>query len=384
MMKLTPEQQERYSRHLRIPGFDEAAQLKLREGSVLVIGAGGLGSPASLYLAAAGVGKIGIADFDRIERHNLQRQILYTDRQTGHSKAREAKARLESLNPEVHVVLHEQGIDPGNVREILRSYDVILDGSDNFATRYLINDATFLERKPLVYGSVFQFEGQVMVLNDREEAPCYRCLFPQPPKPGTVPNCNEAGVVGALCGIVGSLQAMESIKLLTGLGQVMSGCLMKIDVFNARFPSIRLTKDPACPLCGKHPTIRDIHPEDYAVPCALPDVVVEELAHLPMEVDLDQAKALVDAGQVYLLDIREPDEAEICQIQGSAFIPMGEVPLRVNEIPQDKPVIAYCHHGARSLRVAHFLRSKGFEGCCSMRGGIDKWAVRFDPGMQRY
>ena len=381
---LTAEQKERYSRHLRIPGFDEAAQLRLREGSVLVIGAGGLGSPASLYLAAAGVGRIGIADFDRIERHNLQRQILYSDRQVGKAKAIEARERLQALNPEVEVILHEEGIQPGNVREIIRNYDVILDGSDNFATRYLINDATFLEGKPLVYGSVFQFEGQVMVLNDSPETPCYRCLFPVPPKPGTVPNCNEAGVVGALCGTVGSLQAMEAIKLLSGIGQPMSGRLLKVDTFNARFPSIRLLKDPACPLCGEHPHIHEINPGDYAVPCALPDVVVDEPMDLPLEIDPEHAKELVESGRAYLLDIREADEVEICRINGSGFIPMGEVPHRLTEIPKDKPVIAYCHYGARSLRVAHFLRSKGYENCCSMGGGIDQWAVRFDPTMQRY
>jgi sulfur-carrier protein adenylyltransferase/sulfurtransferase len=384
MTKLSIEEQERYSRHLRIPGFDEVAQLRLRNGSVLVIGAGGLGSPALLYLAAAGVGRIGIADFDRVERHNLQRQILYADQQTGTSKANAAKARLQALNPEVEVVLHEEGIKPENAREIIRKYDVILDGSDNFATRYLINDATYLERKPLVYGSVFQYEGQVMVLNDSPDAPCYRCLFPDPPVPGTVPNCNEAGVVGALCGVVGSLQAMESIKLLTGIGQVMSGRLMKVDVFNARFPSIRLIKDPGCPLCGAHPEIRDIQVEKYSVPCALPDVHVEEPTASPMEIDIEEAKELVDSQQAYLLDIREADEVEICQIADSIYIPMGEIPHRSGEIPQDKPVIIYCHHGARSLRVSHYLRSKGHGQCCSLRGGIERWATRVDASMNRY
>lgn len=383
-MELSKEEKERYSRHLRIPGFGEDVQLKLRNSSILVIGVGGLGSPALLYLAAAGVGRLGIADFDRIERHNLQRQILFSDDDVGLPKVEVAKKRLQALNPYTEIVLHEEGINPANARDVLSRYDVIVDGSDNFDTRYLVNDASFFEKKPLVYGSVFRMEGQVMVLNDQATTPCYRCLFPEPPEPGTVPNCNEAGVVGALCGVVGSLQAMEAIKLISGVGEVTSGRLLKVDVFNSRFPCIELVKDPDCPLCSLNAKIKSLDSQNYAVPCALPDVVVEDSISLDMEIDIYEVKRLLSTDKIHLLDVREPAEVAVCQISDSLFIPMGSIPERINDIPRNKPVVVYCHHGMRSMRVAHYLRGAGFENCASMKGGIHQWAITHDSSMGKY
>ncbi len=384
MSELSAEEKERYSRHLRIPEWTEAEQLRLKQGSVLVIGMGGLGSPASMYLAAAGVGRIGLADFDHVESHNLQRQILYTEDQVGLKKAEQAKQRLLQMNGGIHVTLHEAGITQKNVEEIFNQYDVILDGSDNFDTRYLVNDATYLLKKPLVYGSVFRFEGQVMVLNHMESSPCYRCLFPEPPAPGTVPNCNEAGVVGALCGVVGSLQAMEVIKLLSGVGKVLESCIIKVDLMNGRFPKIAITKDKKCPLCGNSPKITNIQDQNYAVPCELPSVTMSNNTEIPIELPIEETHALQTSGDAYLLDVREPSEAEIAQIPGSLFIPMGQIPERVNEIPKDKRVIVYCHHGMRSLKVTHYLRSAGLENTSSMKGGIDAWALAISPDMARY
>ncbi len=382
-MSLTEEERARYSRHLKIPGIDEDVQLRLKKGSILVIGLGGLGSPASLYLAAAGVGKIGLAEFDRVESHNLQRQILYTEEGIGKKKIDLAKRRLQEMNGSAEIVLHDQGIDPKNVRDIFSQYDVILDGSDNFDTRYLVNDACFLEKKPLVYGSVFQFEGQVMVLNDSSEAPCYRCLFPEPPAPGTVPNCSEAGVMGAICGVIGSLQAMEALKLLGKFGSVKSGILLKVDVFNNQLSKIALKKNPKCPLCGEEPRIIDLGTENYSVPCSLP-VIESNLKVMNIEISVEQAKQVIDQENGCLLDVREPDEWEICEIKGAVRIPMGSVADRINELPKERPLIVQCHHGMRSLRVVNYLRSMGFENASSMKGGIAAWADSFDPLMARY
>jgi molybdopterin/thiamine biosynthesis adenylyltransferase/rhodanese-related sulfurtransferase len=382
VMELSSEELERYSRHLRIPGFGHEQQERLKNGSVLVIGLGGLGSPAAMYLASAGVGRIGLADFDRVEVHNLQRQILYSEDDVGSKKLHAAQKRINQINRSVRVELHEQGVTKENIRSLLQNYEVVLDGSDNFDTRYLVNDASYLERTPLVYGSVFRLEGQIMVLNHGENAPCYRCLFPDPPKPGTIPDCNEAGVIGALCGVVGSLQAMEVIKLLSGMGNVMSGVLTKIDLLANRFPVIKLPKDPSCPLCGAQASIHDLHSQPYAVPCALPDV--EPIKDMDLEIDVLSAAELRSRNDVVFLDVREPQELEICKLEGSLDIPMGAIPERLSFIPRDKALVVVCHHGYRSLRVVHYLRQSGFATCTSLRGGVAAWAEQVDPSMARY
>ena len=386
METLSESDRERFSRHLRLPGFGAEHQQRLKQASVLLIGVGGLGSPSALYLAAAGVGTIGIAEFDRIERHNLQRQVLFEDASVGLSKAEVARERLLSLYPDIQVQLHREGLQPANALQVVSGYDVVVDGSDNFGTRYLVNDASFLAGVPLVSGSVFQTEGQVMVLNAGHASPCYRCLFPEPPEPGTVPGCNEAGVVGALCGVVGSLQAMEVIKLITGLGQSLAGSILKLDVFGNRFATIRLPKDANCPLCSKTSRIQDLHSETYWVPCGHDMNTTSEPAStdLPIEVDVVRAKTLCDEGLACFLDIREPEEASICQIEGSQFIPMGNIPAQLASLPRDRALVVYCHHGFRSLQVVQFLRSRGLQSCTSMKGGIEAWAERWEPGMERY
>ncbi len=386
---LNPQEKERYSRHLNIPGFDESAQIRLKNSSVLIVGVGGLGSPAALYLAAAGVGTLGIADFDRVERHNLQRQVLYVESDVGKLKAEVAKARLQALHPGLTVPIHGEGILRSNATEILSRYDVIVDGTDNFGTRYLLNDASYLCGKPLVSGSVFRMEGQVIVFGIGESEPCYRCLFPEPPTAGTVPNCNEAGVVGAICGMVGSMQAMEVIKLLTGLGKPLTGTLLKIDCFGNRFSPIKVAKDGQCSLCGQESRIHDLNSERYLIPCELqpmenPANSNETPSELGMEIDVNTAKQLMQEKNALMLDIREADEAAICQIKDSTFVAMGDIPERLDVLPKDRPIIAYCHHGFRSLRVALYLRSAGFPNCTSMTGGINRWANEIEPNMAKY
>ena len=385
--RLSPEETERYSRHLRLPGFEESTQLRLKNSAVLVVGVGGLGCPAATYLAAAGVGTIGIADFDRVERHNLQRQILFNEKDVGKPKAEVAKARLEALHTGLEVILHAEGIQQCNALEILKDYDVILDGTDNFGTRYLLNDATFLLGKPLVSGSVFRMEGQVIVLNSSPQAACYRCLFPEPPAPGTVPDCNEAGVIGALCGMIGSLQAMETIKLITGIGRPLEGKWLKFDLEGNRFAPIAVQREASCPLCGEQSRIRDLNSEQYVIPCeVLPMKTMDDqsLPELGMEIDAQTARQLFATANALPLDIRETDEAEICQIKGSLFIPMGLVPERLVSVPKDRPVVVYCHHGFRSMRVVQYLKSMGYANCTSLRGGIHQWANVCEPTMKRY
>ena len=385
--QLSEEALERFSRHLAIPGFGEAQQVRLRDASVLIVGLGGLGCPVSLYVAASGVGKLGVADFDRVEVHNLQRQVLFSAADEGKLKVEVAAERLVQWYPGLTVEVHAEGIHAANVAEIISKYDVIVDGTDNFGTRYLLNDACFLQGKALVSGSVFQLEGQVWVLDPERGGPCYRCIFPEPPALGTIPSCNEAGVIGATCGVVGSVQAMEVIKLISGVGKPMVGKLLKFDGFANRTSSITIEKDTACALCGKDSTIRDLSSQHYVIPCGFAetekrkDTVVQELG---MEIDVESAKKLAEEQNALFLDIREMDEAQICQIEGSRFIPMGEIPNHVESLPKDRPIIAYCHHGFRSLRVVMYLRNMGLGNCTSMRGGINHWATVCDPSMARY
>jgi len=384
---LNPEQKERYSRHLLIPGFDSSSQKKLENASVLVVGMGGLGCPTALYLSAAGIGTLGVADFDVVEKHNLQRQVLFGESDIGRAKAEVAKERLEQMYATISVAVHSEGVLPKNVQEIIAKYDVIVDGTDNFGTRYLLNDACFLGGKPLVSGSVYQLEGQVWVLNPGEQGPCYRCIFPEAPAAGLIANCNEAGVIGAACGIVGSLQAMEVMKLLTGLGKPLMGQLLKMDGLANRFSTIRVERDVNCALCGENRTIHDLNSQNYLIPCGVSqtgnqtETGVQELG---MEIDVESAKKLMAEENALPLDVREIDEAQICQIKNSRFIPMGDIPNQLNSLPKDRPIIVYCHHGFRSLRVVLHMRSMGYENCTSMRGGINHWASVIEPDMARY
>ncbi len=386
---LSPAELARYSRHILLPGVGVDGQQRLAAAKVLVIGAGGLGSPAALYLAAAGIGTLGIADFDKVELHNLQRQIVHDTTAIGHPKVASASARLGALNPHIRVVAHAEGVTAANALALFSGYDVIVDGTDNFPTRYLNNDAAVLTRRPLVYGSIFQFEGQVSVFDPARGAPCYRCLFPTPPPAGSVPNCGEAGVLGALCGTIGSLQAMEAIKLLLGLGEPLHGRLVVFDSLGHRFRTLNVRRDPACPLCGTDPQIRELRPERYTfgcspLPAAAPAAPVLSPEDLPAEIDVATARDLLATGTAALLDVREPYEHAICQVPGSRLVPMREVPGALGQLPRDRPLLVLCHHGARSQRVTQFLRANGFAHATNIRGGIDAWAAELDSSLQRY
>lgn len=374
----------RYSRHILLPEIGREGQEKLAAARVLVVGAGGLGSPVALYLTAAGAGTLGLADFDAVEEHNLQRQILHDTGSVGKLKLDSAMRRLKALNPRVRLELHREGITPQNAVEIFGQYDVIVDGCDNFPVRYLNNDAAFFSRVPLVYGSLFRFEGQVSFFDPAAGGPCYRCLFPEPPAPGTVPNCAEAGVFGALCGVVGSLQAMEAIKYLTKVGETLAGQLLVVDSLSANFRKLRLKKDSGCPLCGNSPAIRRIDPDVYRFSCDPEGETVMNEENYPLEIDVDEARRLFEKGEAILLDVREPFELDIARIEGSLAIPMREVPERLDELPRDKPVLVHCHHGGRSLQVTRYLQEHGFERVSNVAGGIDAWAERVDPKLQRY
>ena len=380
---LSPEELSRYSRHIRLPQVGVAGQSKLSQARVLVIGMGGLGSPVSLYLAAGGVGTLGLADFDKVEEHNLQRQVLHTQAAVGHSKLDSAAERLRALNRGCQLELHRGGITLDNAVGLISQYDLVVDGSDNFPTRYLVNDACFFAKRPLVYGSIFQFEGQVSLFEPHAGGPCYRCLFPQIPEPGTVPNCEQAGVFGALCGIVGSHQAMEALKYLLGIGESLRGRLLVIDALNTRLRTLNLKKDPQCPLCGSSPAITDLQAGNYEFSCETDDQpqTEEDL----MEIDIAATKSRLESADTpVLLDVREGFEREICQIDGSSHIPLGQLPQQYGALPEDREIIVYCHHGARSLRAAKFLRDRGYEKAVSMAGGIDQWAREIDTAMTRY
>lgn len=386
--KLAPQEIARYSRQIQLPEVGLAGQAKLKAARVLVIGAGGLGSPVSLYLASAGVGTLGIADFDRVEEHNLHRQIIHDAAAVGTPKTESARSRLLALNPALRIELHEEGVTPENSFELFGQYDLIVDGTDNFGARYLNNDTAFFAKKPLVYGSIFRFEGQVSLFHPAGGGPCYRCLFPNPPAPGTVPNCAEAGVLGALCGTVGSLQTMEAIKFLLTAGDSLRGKLLVIDALNAGFRTIRIKKDPACPLCGDSPSIRAIEASAYNHACEVESNADKKLMDdqtFPLEIDIAETKRILEEDpEAVLLDVREPHELEICRIPGSLPIPMGTVPQNLERLPRDKTILVHCHHGGRSRQVTHFLREQGFSRVANVAGGIDAWAEKFDPSMQRY
>jgi molybdopterin/thiamine biosynthesis adenylyltransferase/rhodanese-related sulfurtransferase/molybdopterin converting factor small subunit len=383
---LTQDEITRYSRHLIMPEVGMDGQRKLKASSVLCIGAGGLGSPAAMYLAAAGVGRIGIVDFDVVDFSNLQRQLLHGTPDVGRSKLASAKDRLNALNPHVQIDTYETSLTSQNALELFAPYDVILDGTDNFPTRYLVNDACVLSGKPNAYGSIFRFEGQASVFGTKD-GPCYRCLYPEPPPPGLVPSCAEGGVLGVLPGIIGVIQATESIKLMLGIGEPLIGRFLIYDALKMKFRELKLRKDPDCPVCGTHPTVTKlidyeqfcgIHPEPQATQTT--GASVNEWEITPVEL-----KQRMDAGEnPLILDVREPNEYQINRIPGSTLIPLGELPRRYQELPRDREIVAHCKMGGRSAKAQDFLKSVGFTKVKNLRGGILEWIDKVDPTQPKY
>jgi sulfur-carrier protein adenylyltransferase/sulfurtransferase len=377
---LTNDEILRYSRHLIMPEVGLVGQQKLKAARVLCIGAGGLGSPLALYLAAAGVGTLGIVDFDVVDFTNLQRQIIHSTADVGRKKLDSAAEKLKAINPFVNVKKIEARLSSENALELFREFDIVADGTDNFPTRYLVNDACVLTGKPNVYGSIFRFEGQASVFAT-EEGPCYRCLYPEPPPPGLVPSCAEGGVLGILPGLVGVMQATEVIKLILGAGEPLIGRLLLIDALGMRFRELKLRKNPDCPACGTHPTITKlidynefcgIRGEEKPVETGIPEMQVEEL------------KRRLDAGEnLFVLDVREPHEYQICNI-GGHLIPLGDLPKRVNELDSSREIIAHCRSGVRSAKAVGFLQQAGFKKVHNLAGGILAWADRVDPKMPKY
>jgi adenylyltransferase/sulfurtransferase len=377
---LTNDEILRYSRHLIMPEVGMEGQLKLKAARVLCIGAGGLGSPLALYLAAAGVGTMGIVDFDVVDFTNLQRQIIHSTADVGRKKLDSAADKLKAINPYVNLRTFETRLSSENALDLFREFDIIADGTDNFPTRYLVNDACVLTAKPNVYGSIFRFEGQASVFAT-EQGPCYRCLYPEPPPPGLVPSCAEGGVLGILPGLVGVMQATEAIKLILGKGEPLIGRLLLIDALGMKFRELKLRKNPDCPACGKHPTITKlidynefcgIRGEEKPVETGIPEIQVEEL------------KRRLDAGDdLFVLDVREPHEYQICNI-GGHLIPLGDLPKRVSELDSSREIVAHCRSGVRSAKAVGFLQQAGFKKVHNLAGGILAWADRVDPKMPKY
>jgi adenylyltransferase/sulfurtransferase len=382
---LSQEEIKRYSRHLIMPEVGIDGQRKLKQSSVLCIGAGGLGSPAAMYLAAAGVGRIGIVDFDVVDFSNLQRQLLHGTPDVGRSKLASARDRINALNPHVQVDTYETSLSSQNALDLFAPYDVILDGTDNFPTRYLVNDACVISGKPNAYGSIFRFEGQASVFAAKD-GPCYRCLYPEPPPPGLVPSCAEGGVLGVLPGIIGVIQATETIKLMMGIGEPLIGRFLIYDALKMRFRELKLKKDPECPVCGTNPTVTKLI--DYDQFCGIGPAAqtegtggsVNEWEITPVEL-----KTRLDRGETPLiLDVREPNEYQINRIAGSTLIPLGELPRRYQELPRDREIVTQCKVGARSAKAVDFLKSVGFGNVKNLRGGILEWIDTVDPSQPKY
>jgi adenylyltransferase/sulfurtransferase len=375
---LSHEEILRYSRHLILPDVGLEGQRKLKAARVLLVGAGGLGSPAALYLAAAGVGTLGLVDFDVVDKTNLQRQIIHGTSTVGRPKLDSAKERIEDLNPNVRVETFETRLTSENALDIIREFDIVADGTDNFPTRYLVNDACVLLGKPNVYGSIFRFEGQASVFYAKE-GPCYRCLYAEPPPPGLVPSCAEGGVLGVLPGIIGSIQAMETIKLILGVGEPLIGRLVLFDALKLEFRELKLEKDPDCPVCGPHPTVTELI--DYEAFCGIgaePSYDGAEITAQELRQEWERNPDLL------VIDVREPHEYEITHIDGAVLMPLGELPNRLNELDGHREIVTHCHHGARSLKALEILKAAGFSKVRSLRGGIDAWAVNVDPSLPRY
>ncbi|MFQ5951187.1 MAG: ubiquitin-like small modifier protein 1 [Candidatus Geothermarchaeales archaeon] len=378
-VELTPMEIRRYGRHLIMPEVGMVGQKKLKAASVLVIGAGGLGSPVTIYLAAAGVGRIGIVDHDEVEHSNLQRQILYSSSDVGRSKTDAAEERLRALNPEVEVKVYEESLTSENALDIIREYDVVVDGTDNYPTRYLVNDACVLLKKPNVYGSIFRLEGQASVF-DSTAGPCYRCLYPEPPPPGLVPSCAEGGVLGVLPGIIGLLQATETVKLILGEGKPLIGRLLLFDASRMSFEELKLRKDPECSICGSRPTVTELI--DYEQFCGVGELDQYDSKWETNPKELSQK--LQSYGNVVLLDVRTPTEHAICNLPGAKLIPINQLLDRLGELNTADEIVAYCHTGGRSAMAVRLLRQMGFVKALNLSGGIDAWAEKLDPTMPRY
>lgn len=378
---LSNEEIQRYSRHLILPEVGLEGQKQLKAASVLLIGAGGLGSPLALYLAAAGVGRIGIVDFDNVDHSNLQRQILHGTKDVGKPKLQSARERLADINPHIIVETYEMALTSENALKLFADYDVIADGTDNFPTRYLVNDACVLTGKPNAYGSIFRFEGQASVFY-AQQGPCYRCLYPEPPPPGLVPSCAEGGVLGVLPGIIGVIQATETIKLILGRGEPLIGRLLLFDALRMKFREMRLQKDPNCPVCSPNASIKELI--DYQQFCGIKPTVKEE-EKIVNDITVDELKKRLDSGdRPFILDVREPHEYQICRLEGSTLIPLGQLQTRISELDPQQEIIVHCKLGGRSAKAAEFLRASGFSNVKNLTGGIDMWAQKIDPRMARY
>jgi sulfur-carrier protein adenylyltransferase/sulfurtransferase len=380
-VKLSKEEVLRYSRHLIMPEVGMEGQLKLKRAKVLCIGTGGLGAPLGLYLAAAGVGRIGLVDFDVVDSTNLQRQVLFGTTDVGKPKIQAAASRLRDLNPDIQIDTFETHLSSENALDILQGYDIIVDGTDNFPTRYLVNDACVLLGKPNVYGSIFRFEGQVAVFG-APGGPCYRCLYSEPPPPGLVPSCAEGGVLGVLPGIVGTIQAAETLKLIIGKGEPLIGRLLLFDALGMKFRELKLRRNPECPVCGEHPTVKKLI--DYVEFCGIRgEEALSTVTNIP-EITPRELKQRLDRGDdLYILDVREPHEYQICNLHGH-LIPLGELARRVHELDSSKEIVAHCRSGKRSADAVDFLRKAGFKKIWNLKGGILAWSDEVDPGVPKY
>ncbi|WP_239097037.1 adenylyltransferase/sulfurtransferase MoeZ [Asanoa ferruginea] len=382
--ELTVDEIRRYSRHLIIPDVGVTGQKRLKNARVLCVGAGGLGSPALMYLAAAGVGTLGIVDFDTVDESNLQRQIIHGQSDIGRSKAESAAATVKEINPYVNVVIHNTALDRDNVKEIFADYDLIVDGTDNFATRYMVNDAAVLLGKPYVWGSIYRFDGQASVFW-AEHGPCYRCLYPEPPPPGMVPSCAEGGVLGVLCGSIGAIQVTEAIKLLTGIGEPLVGGLTVYDALEMSYRKIKVRKDPDCVLCGENPTLTDLM-EDYDDFCGAVSVEAQE-ATVDSTITARELKEWQDAGKdFFLVDVREPAEFEIVRIPGSTLIPKGDIlnGEALAQLPQDRQIVLHCKSGVRSAEALAAVKAAGFKDAVHLQGGVLSWIKQIDPSLPAY
>jgi adenylyltransferase/sulfurtransferase len=382
-MQLNNDEIRRYSRHLILPEVGLAGQKKIKGTSVLCVGAGGLGSPIAMYLAAAGIGKIGIVDFDTVDYSNLQRQILHTDADVGRPKAQSAKETLAGINPNVEVVIHNTRISSENALDLIRPYDIVVDGTDNFPTRYLTNDACVLLKKPNVYGSIFRFEGQASVFAPHLGGPCYRCLYPEPPPPGMVPSCAEGGVLGVLPGIIGCIQATEILKLALGKGKSLVGRLVLFDALEMKFKELKLRRDPACPICGENPTIKELI--DYEMFCGItPEPTTPAMN--PDEVTVQDMKKALDNPKlgIKVIDVREADEYEIAHVEGVPLLPLSQLQQRFTELDPNTQYYIHCKMGGRSMKALQFLRQQGFKYLKNVKGGIDAWSDEIDRNVAKY
>jgi adenylyltransferase/sulfurtransferase len=379
---LSNEEILRYSRHLIIPEVGMEGQLKLKQAKVLLIGAGGLGAPLGLYLAAAGVGRIGLVDFDVVDLTNLQRQVIHSTADVGRKKLDSAIDSMRGINPNVSIDRFDTALTSENALEILQDYDIVVDGTDNFPTRYLVNDACVLLGKPNVYGSIFRFEGQATVFAYKG-GPCYRCLYPEPPPPGLVPSCAEGGVLGILPGLIGLVQATEAVKLIIGIGEPLAGRLLLYDALAMRFRELKLRRDPECPVCGDHPTVRQLI--DYHQFCGVPRAEQAPAVAGEGQMDVTELKTKIDRGEQFILvDVREPHEYQICRIPGAKLIPLGELPKRVGELDPASEIVVHCKMGGRSAKAVEFLKKAGFKNVSNLTGGILAWSDKVDPRVPKY